>query len=55
MYTVLKKHTETSYDYRDSMDIRIISFRTVSGGACIRLHRGVQSALIYRGGGHPAS
>ena len=32
-----------------------ISSRTVSGGACIRLHRGVQSALTYRGGGHPVS
>ena len=32
-----------------------ISSRKVSGGACIRLHRGVQSALTYRGGGHPVS
>ena len=32
-----------------------ISSRTVSGGACIRLHRAVQSVLICLGGGRPAS
>ena len=43
------------YVYRSKKTDGFISSRTVSGGACIRLHRAVQSVLICLGGGHPAS
>ena len=43
------------YVYRSKKTDGFISSRTVSGGACIRLHRAVQSALICLGGGRPAS
>ena len=43
------------YVYRSKKTDGFISSRTVSGGACIRLHCAVQSALICLGGGRPAS
>ena len=43
------------YVYRSKKTDGFISSRTVSGGACIRLHRAVQSVLICLGGGRPAS
>ena len=43
------------YVYRSKKTDGFISSRTVSGGACIRLHRAVQSVLICLGWCRPAS